>query len=123
MSELFLTASQIFSGQVPFHDVKSDYRIMAAVRDGTRPPRPSDNICHIRGLDDEIWTIIESCWIQEPSYRQNARQIVERLRTSPTWTVDERPLDNFDPSFPSRALYSQAEHPFSALPDLTNDAK
>ena len=88
---------------------------MSAVRKGIRPVRPSDDMCHIRGLDDHIWSIIEACWAQEPGDRLVTRQIVERLRSSQTWIADERPVDIFDPSFPSRTLYSQIDHPFSAL--------
>jgi hypothetical protein len=88
---------------------------------GTRPSRPVDDRARVRGLDDGIWSIIESCWAPVGSARPSTHQIVERLRASPNRTVDERPLDTFDSSFRSRTLYSEAEHPFSYLPGVTND--
>ena len=87
---------------------------------GERPLRPSDDRCRIRGLDDEIWTIVQTCWIQDPKLRPTARQIVDQLRSSPNLAIDERPVDHFDSSFPSRTLYADAKHPFSALSAITN---
>jgi hypothetical protein len=113
----------MFSGDVPFHDAASDFRVMQAVMDSKRPPRPSDDLCRIRGLDNAIWIIIETCWAQDPQSRLTSEQIVKHLRASPTLAVDKRPVDHFDPSFPSRTLYSQAEHPFSALRDSMNDGR
>jgi hypothetical protein len=120
---LCLTAWQIFSGQVPFHEITNDYRIMTAVREARRPSRPLDNRSRIRGLDDEIWAIVQACWAQDPDRRPTAHQIAERLRSSPTQIVDGRAFDHFDPSFPSRTLYSEAKHPFSALPCITRDLR
>jgi hypothetical protein len=90
--------------------------------EGRRPARPSDDLCHIRGLDDDIWNIIEICWAQEPSHRPSASDIVNRLHALLTWT-DERPHDELDSSFPSRTLYSQADHPFSIFTDMAKDAR
>jgi serine/threonine protein kinase len=111
----FSLLSQIFSGQMPFHDIKKDYKVISAVMDGKRPRRPMHDIGHIRGLDDDIWSIIESCWNQEWAHRPIAHQIVLQLRSSPSWSADKRPVDKFDPSFPSRSLYTQTDHPFAAL--------
>jgi hypothetical protein len=95
---------------------------MAAVTEGNRPLRPSDDRCHSRGLNDEIWNVIETCWAQEPNDRLSARQIVERLRPSFA-SRDERPYDTFDPKFSFQMLYSQTDHPFSALAGLVDDGK
>ena len=119
---LFLNAWQIFSGQLPFHDIKNDYRVMAAVTKGARPSRPLHDLSRIRGLDDAVWNIIESCWSQEPSDRWSTSQIVESLRLSQDLALadDQRPLDEFDASFPTRTVHSQAEHPFSSLVGLVD---
>jgi len=52
---------------------------MCAVVQGNRPLRPSDDRCLVRGLNDEIWNIIETCWAQEPDQRLSTGRIVERL--------------------------------------------
>jgi hypothetical protein len=112
-SEQFLTAFQLFSGKLPFHNMQKDFRVMSAVTKGDRPLRPSDDRCRVRGLNDEIWDIIETCWAQDPNDRLSTGQIVECLGSLSIYT-DGRPCDEFDPMFPSRALYAQAEHPFFA---------
>jgi hypothetical protein len=116
----FSLLSQIFSGQMPFDDIKKDYKFIIAVMAGKRPRRPMHDTSHIRGLDDDIWSIIESCWNQEWAHRPTAHQIVVQLRSSPSWSADKRPVDKFDPSFPSRTLYTQTDHPFAALPSSSD---
>ena len=91
--------------------------------EGRRPVRPADDRCRIRGLDDKIWSIIENCWAQEPDDRLSARQIVAHLQLLLAGTNDLRLHDEFDSSLPSRTLYSQADHPFSALADTVVASK
>ena len=112
--------SQLFSGEWPFHDIQKDFRVIGAVTQGNRPLRPLDDRCRVRGLNDEIWSIIETCWAQEPDQRPSADQIVGRLRSLISRT-DDRPHDEVDPTFPCRTLYSQAEHPFSALATMGDE--
>jgi len=109
---------EIFSGKVPFYEM-TNYQAMNSVINGIRPPRP--DTCH--GLDDKIWSIIESCWTHQPLQRLDTGRIVKRLRLLSASSVDERPIDKFDSSFPPRTMYSQAEHPFSALPSTTDAAR
>jgi len=113
---------ELFSGKLPFHDIQKDFRIIGAVTKGDRPLRPSDDRSHVRGLNDEVWHIIETCWAHEPHDRLSSGQIVECLSLSPSRN-DGRPHDEFDPTFPSRTLYSRAEHPFSAFAAMADDAK
>ena len=98
---------------------------MSAVMKGERPLRPSDDRCRIRGLDDEIWNIIETCWAQEPNDRPSAGQIVEHLSSLSACTDGRHDGGDgdseFDPTFPSRTLYAQAEHPFSAFAYVEDD--
>ncbi|KIM82231.1 hypothetical protein PILCRDRAFT_71097, partial [Piloderma croceum F 1598] len=108
---------EVFSDQYPFHDITNDYRVMAAVAKGARPPRPSHALSLVRGLNNAVWNIVESCWSQDPNDRWSAHQIVERLRSLPGLVEDRRPFDDFDASFPARTAYSQAKHPFSFLTD------
>jgi hypothetical protein len=116
-----LNTWQIFSGQLPFHDIKNDYRVMAAVTKGTRPSRPSHDLSRIRGLNDTIWNTVESCWSQEPNDRLSTPQIVESLRLSHDFADDQRPFDEFDVSFPARTPHSHNEHPFASLVGLVDD--
>ncbi|KIM83936.1 hypothetical protein PILCRDRAFT_68714 [Piloderma croceum F 1598] len=112
---------EMFSGQLPFHDIKNDYRVMAAVTKGVRPSRPSHDLGRIRGLDDTIWNIIECCWSQEPNDRLSTHQIVESLCLSHHFADDQRPFDEFDVSFLARTPHSHAGHPFASLVGLVDD--
>lgn len=73
----------MFSGQYPFHDIANDFRVILVVKQQKRPSRPTHNLCQTRGLSDDIWKLIETCWNSEPSRRPKAGQIVEQLRTLP----------------------------------------
>jgi serine/threonine protein kinase len=43
-----------------------------SVKRGKRPPRPTHELSQIRGLNDEIWRIIEAGWNQDPDKRPTA---------------------------------------------------
>jgi hypothetical protein len=88
---------------------------MGAVMNGDRPQRPLDDRSRVRGLNDEIWNIIQTCWAQEPNDRLTAGHIVERLSSLSSRTDGRSYDERFDPTFPSRTLYSQAEHPFTGV--------
>jgi hypothetical protein len=105
----------MFSGEIPFYEDPSDMRVILGLIGGLRPIRPKDDSCKIRGLTDEVWNLIETCWTQDPTQRPTATQLVEHLRALPNQPVDERPVDNFSVNFSPNALYNHTEHPFSAL--------
>lgn len=45
-----------------------------------RPNRPPDlPIAEKRGLDDEIWALVEACWRKDPNERLYMRDVKERL--------------------------------------------
>lgn len=70
----------MFSGDHPFRDIVNEFQVPAAVKRGRRPSRPSRKLCRMRGLEDEIWRLMENCWSAEPLERPTSNQIVERLR-------------------------------------------
>jgi len=106
---------EMFSGNWPFYDVRNDFQVMMAVQAGKRPLRPSYALSRIRGLNDEIWHLIETCWNQEPSQRPTSDQILEQLKALPDQPADQRPADDFEMSFPSQLLHTELKRPFSTL--------
>lgn len=101
----------MFSGNIPFHDLINDYRIMMAVtQEGRRPSRPEHDLADVRGLDVPIWNIIEECWDSDPKLRPSSNRIVQRLRSLFFCLEDNREWDDFDHSFASRTLQLQAVH-------------
>jgi serine/threonine protein kinase len=115
-----LTTCQMFSGEIPMHDLR-DFGVVLAVTQGRRPQRPSHDLCQIRGLDDEIWDLIENCWASIPSERPSASQIKAHLYSMPSLPLDQRPADTFEPFLPWRILGSQPRHPFSDLTFSSDD--
>jgi len=105
----------MFSGDWPFHDVGNEFQIMFAVQSGKRPLRPSHDLSRIRGLNDEIWHLIEMCWNQEPSQRPTSDQVLKLLKALPDQSADQRPADDFEISFPSQLLHTELDRPFSTL--------
>ena len=71
----------MFSGTYPFHDIKNDFQVINAIRRGKRPSRPSHDLCQTRGLSDEIWGLIETCWTGESSGRPTANRVMQQLHT------------------------------------------
>jgi hypothetical protein len=111
--------SQIFTGQIPFASMEL-YQAMLVSIQGQRPSRPlaSDELSSSRGLNDEIWNLMEACWIREPSERPTADTIVERLCALPDRPTDERAPENL--GFSSQFWGDQAKHPFSVLANSTS---
>jgi len=106
---------EIFSGELPFHEMPRDYSVILAVMQGKRPRRQSHDLCRIRGLNNDMWNLIELCWTDRPSDRPAASRIVELLCALPDRPVDQRPLDEFNTSPSSWMLDSQPRHPFADI--------
>ncbi|KAJ7100527.1 kinase-like domain-containing protein [Mycena epipterygia] len=108
---------EMFTGNHPFHDIKMDFMVYLAVQKGERPSRPPHDFYPTRGLNDDIWHMIQICWASEPSERPHAGDVVEKLR-SLVQSLDERQLDNFNVSFSSEILHNSVGSPFSTLLSL-----
>lgn len=68
---------------------------------GEHPSRPSDTNCLERGLTDDLWLLMQSCWSSSPQDRPNATHITQCLphvkeRPTDKWTRFQRP--DFDTS-------------------------
>lgn len=96
---------------------------MNSISQGRRPERPTDPRSHTRGLTGQIWEMIVTCWHQKPEKRFTAGQAVECLRALPDRPLDNRPLDNYSMPPPSRMMYKQAQHPFSILEMIAEQAE
>lgn len=58
---------------------------------------------------------MEHCWNREPTARPTTIDVVSSFQRILNGGIDERPLNQFDTRSPSKALHSDAEHPFSVL--------
>ncbi|KIM87637.1 hypothetical protein PILCRDRAFT_815214 [Piloderma croceum F 1598] len=111
---------EMFSGEFPFHDI-CDYNLIFILKGGKRssrplePPEPSGPSPKTRGLDDDMWLLIEACWDQDPAKRPGADHIVKSLRELPNCGIDKRPRSDLNLTSLSQMWSNQEQHPFSAL--------
>jgi hypothetical protein len=109
----------MFSGELPFRDF-SDQKLASALVQGERPPRPFHSLSRLRGLDDDMWDVIEVCWNQDAEKRLEAGQVVECLCQFLRFVIDNRPpYSNMAPK--SLMWYKQEDHPFCALAPAPED--
>lgn len=66
---------QAFTGEVPFENISS-FMVMLSVVQGERPPRPTHPI-----ITDDLWTLIQRCWDQDPRLRPDASEVLRALLT------------------------------------------
>jgi len=59
-----MTVIEIFTGCVPFHEIKNDARVLFTVVKGGRPMR-----LHCPHLSENIWVMLEKCWDIDPDRR------------------------------------------------------
>ncbi|KAL0567525.1 Rho guanine nucleotide exchange factor [Marasmius crinis-equi] len=64
------------SGLRPFYDIKNEAAAMLEIIKGTRPLRPENT----PELDDRVWSVMESCWTQEPPGRPTSKAVLQDLR-------------------------------------------
>lgn len=112
----------MFSGSIPFQG-KRDHHVINSISQGRRPERPIDPRSQTRGLTDHIWEMIVTCWHQQPEKRFTAEQVVNCLHALPNRPLDNRLLDNYSMPPPSRMMYKQAQHPFSILEMIAEQAE
>lgn len=105
----------MFSGNIPFHEQKADTAVLLSLLQQRRPARPSDALSKWRGLGDEVWTIVETCWAHDSTNRPTARQAVELLQSLPNRCIDRRPVDTFSANLLPHSLFNHTNHPLSAL--------
>ena len=58
---------QVLTGILPYEDSNKG-SVIADIRLGKRPPRPTDPSRN-RWLQDHVWDMIETCWSNEPGQR------------------------------------------------------
>ncbi|TDL20573.1 kinase-like protein [Rickenella mellea] len=66
---------EIFTGQVPFSNLRDGEVILAVAVNDKRPSRPTDPATSC-GLDDEHWKLMKSCWATQPVDRPSMEELL-----------------------------------------------
>ena len=69
---------QVFTGLIPFHELRNEACVLWRVLDGCRPVRPVTAIAI--GLSNAIWRLIRQCWAPDPKQRPTTASIANSLR-------------------------------------------
>jgi len=71
-----MTILEVYTQKVPFAHRHRDVAAMAEVVQGVRPPRP----LNCAKLTDEVWSLIGSCWKQDPTERLDSNAVRSWVR-------------------------------------------
>lgn len=75
---------QVLSGNSPLWDIMGVERLVYAIREGYRPRKPER--ARSLGFTDELWNILQQCWLAEASARPNVKEILSHLHRA-EWTM------------------------------------
>ncbi|KAG6918863.1 hypothetical protein DXG01_010926 [Tephrocybe rancida] len=71
---------KIFTGIMPFDSFSNEAAVTNYVMQGGRPERPHrSSSAWSRGLNSNIWSLMEACWQKRPAHRPNMARVTEQL--------------------------------------------
>ncbi|EMD31916.1 hypothetical protein CERSUDRAFT_119236 [Gelatoporia subvermispora B] len=71
-----MTMWQIFSASTPFHECTNPGHIVLSITKGLRPSQRALSYAMDVGLTDDIWSLMEECWVSDPTDRPSASHIL-----------------------------------------------
>lgn len=69
-------ALEIITGKAPYYYIKTDAIFQTHIVRGERPRREK---YASPALTDALWSVLEDCWVQQPSSRPGMETVVQRL--------------------------------------------
>ena len=76
---LLTVKPQLMTGEHPFSHIKRTPEVLIRMQQGDRPRRPTDPEIAARGLDDNLWRLLEQCWQEDPTVRPKIEEVLSRL--------------------------------------------
>ena len=63
----------------PYGNIKHTTEVVIKTARGEPPERPTEQDVLKRGLDDNLWELLTSCWSSSPSRRPQINKLLESL--------------------------------------------
>ena len=63
----------------PYANIKHTTEVVIRSSRGEKPPRPSEARIVQRGLDDQLWKLLNECWNVLPSSRPPIAEVLNKL--------------------------------------------
>jgi hypothetical protein len=66
-----LFSLQVFTGKVPYSELRSDHQVTVQILRGRKPARPVTS-----PIADALWDFMQKCWLDEPERRPSAKEVL-----------------------------------------------
>ncbi|KAG6836667.1 hypothetical protein H0H93_005214 [Arthromyces matolae] len=72
---------EIFTGRIPLDHISRDPAVIYHVKSGARPTKPKADTpsWSLWGLNEHIWSIMSTCWLENPARRPKISHILQGL--------------------------------------------
>jgi hypothetical protein len=79
-----MLALELLTGCLPFNEKPSDFAVITAIQSkDERPLQPGWNAV-LRGLTNDVWTMLYACWEKDPASRPKLHEMVAFLQDKAT---------------------------------------
>ncbi|KAJ3903461.1 kinase-like domain-containing protein [Lentinula edodes] len=78
---LGMTILELFTHQQPYQKIKHTTEVVIRREKGELPERPNEARILQRGLDEQLWMLLEDCWRTTASERPKINEVIQRM----TW--------------------------------------
>ncbi|KAJ7682057.1 kinase-like domain-containing protein [Mycena polygramma] len=72
-----MTVLELFTHRVPYDYIKHTSEVVIRSVQGEHPQRPTDPVVVNRGLNDDIWMLMNRCWASKPSERPTIQMVLD----------------------------------------------
>jgi len=74
--------TQVLCGHHPYLEIQSDILVTHAIMEGVRPKKPEGQGAKSLGFSDELWGIVELCWLEDRDARPKVEDILSCLNNA-----------------------------------------
>jgi serine/threonine protein kinase len=74
-----MTMLELITNQQPYSYIKHTTEVVIKSSTGARPRRPTEPYIIARGLDDNLWGLMTTCWNDDPTARPSIDQVLAQL--------------------------------------------